>query len=489
MIRTNEQAQELGRCYADPAYFMHNYCHIYDATRGDWLPFALWDAQVDALRIVHGNRLSIILKARQIGMTWLVLGYALWLMLFRPAATILLFSRRDTEAIHLLSADRLRGMYKRLPDWLVSGHETRADSAHEWGLSNGSVARAFPSTAGDSYTATLAIVDEADLVPNLGNLMRAVKPTIDGGGKIVLLSRPDKSKPVSEFKRIYTEARAGRNGWCAVFLPWHVRPERDEAWYEAQKADIFSRTGALDDLAEQYPTTDTEALAPRSLDKRIPLHWLEEVFAELPGSNPLGIPGLTVYSEPVPGHTYVIGADPAEGNPNSDDSAATILDKANGHEVAVLVGKLQPSTFASYVAQLSSWYNHAPVMVERNNHGHAVILWLADNSRLHLLSGHDDKPGWLSSSKGKALLYADVTDGIRDKRVVIHSFETYSQLASIEGSTLSAPEGQFDDRADSFALAYQGVRKPVTVAVIRQAPVIGRGGKSNIRRIVRKVSV
>jgi hypothetical protein len=246
-LTEKEVATEIVKCYNDPAHFIRTYCQIYDPVSTDWLPFELWPAQEEALRTVHIHRLTVILKARQLGATWFCLGYALWAMLFKPAQTVLLFSRRDTEAVYLLSQDRLRGMYSRLPQWLTSGHGVVADSAHEWGLSNGSTARAFPSNSGDSYAATLAIVDEADLVPNLGDLMRSVKPTIDAGGKLVLLSRPDKSKPVSPFKRIYTEARQGRNGWQPVFMPWSAHPGRTEAWYAAQKADIQSRTGALDD--------------------------------------------------------------------------------------------------------------------------------------------------------------------------------------------------------------------------------------------------
>src|SRR5262245_34537515 len=116
-------------------------------------------------------------------------------MLFRPAAQGRLVSRRDDEATDLL-AHRLRGMYDRLPDWLKVA-SFPVDNDHEWQLSNGSRVLAFPTTAGDSYTATLAIVDEADLVPDLDRLMRAVKPTIDGGGRMVLLSRADKSNPPS----------------------------------------------------------------------------------------------------------------------------------------------------------------------------------------------------------------------------------------------------------------------------------------------------
>lgn len=455
---TPEEAKaEWLTCSESPIYFIYNYCFIYDATAGDWIPFRLWREQGLALQTILKNLLVIILKARQLGLTWLVLCFALWLMLFHPAATVLLFSRRDDEAIHLL--ERMTGVYAKLPDFMKV-RVIEQDSAHVWELSNGSVARAFPTSAGDSYTATLAIVDEADLVLNLNRLMAAVKPTIDAGGRMILLSRSDKSKPASAFKAIYRAAKKGLTHWVSVFLPWHVRPSRDQEWYEAQTADILARTGSLDDLHEQYPATDSEALSPRTLDKRIPPAWLEKCYEErepvsLPADAP-PLPGLEIYVDRRRNVRYVIGADPAEGNPTSDESALSVLDRTTGEEVASLAGRFEPSALAAYADMLGRYYNNADIMVERNNHGHAVLLWLRDNSRLKRLEGHDGKRGWLSSSKGKALLYSIAADAVRSQSVIIHSLETYLQLASIEGSTLLAPEGERDDRADSLALSLAG---------------------------------
>jgi hypothetical protein len=435
---------------------LDSYARIYDATAGDWLPFRLWPAQIEALDAIHAHRLVCILKARQLGLTWLALGFGLWLILFWPAATVLLYSRRDDEAVDLLT-NRLRGMYDRLPDWLKVG-SFAVDNDHEWELSNGSRVLAFPTTAGDSYTATLAVVDEADLVADLDRLMRAVKPTTDGGGRMLLLSRVDKSRPQSMFKRIYTAAKQRLTDWAAVFLPWHSRPDRDAAWYEAQKADIQHRTGSLDDLHEQYPATDAEALSPRALDKRIAPTWLQQCYeerallVELPSDAP-AIPGLEVFVLPQPGGSYVIGADPAEGNPTSDDSALTVLDRETGEEVAALSGKYQPAVLAAHADAIGRWFNDAAILVERNNHGHAFLLWLRDNSRLHALTGHDSSEGWLSNSKGKALLYDGAADAFRQRETTLHSFGTFAQLSLIEGSTLRAPEGEPDDRADSYALA------------------------------------
>jgi hypothetical protein len=457
---------ELLACAEDPGYFLDRHVAIYDAGLRERRPFRLWPAQIQTLDTIRDHRLVAILKARQLGLTWLVLGYALWQLLFHPAATVLLFSRRDDEAVDLLRT-RLRGMYDRLPRWLKV-RSFAVDNDHEWQMSNGSRVLAFPTTAGDSYTATLAVVDEADLVPDLDRLMRAVKPTIDGGGRMLLLSRADKSKPQSPFKRIYTAAKQQRTGWVPVFLPWHARPDRDAAWYDGQRADILHRTGALDDLHEQYPATDAEALAPRALDKRLAPAWLHQCYheraplAELPAGSP-PIPGLEVYGLPQPGRAYAIGADPAEGNPTSDDSALAVLDRDTGAEVASLAGRFQPSTFAAHIDAIGRWYNDAAALVERNNHGHAVLLWLREHSALWRVPGHDGREGWLSSSKGKALLYDAAADAFRERQTVLHSFGTFTELAGIVGSTLRAPEGEHDDRATAYALALQACRvRPYT---------------------------
>lgn len=168
---------------------------------------------------------------------------------------------------------------------------------------------------------------------------------------------------------------------------------------------------------------------------------------------PPAINGLDVYRLPEPGGRYVIGADPAEGNPNSDDSALVVLNQKTGEECACLAGKFDPTVFATHIIAVAQWYNRASVMVERGNHGHAVLLWLNEHSDLELLKGHDDKQGWLSSQKGKALLYTAASEAFREQNTILHSFATFTQLSSIDGRTLRAPDGQHDDRADAYALA------------------------------------
>jgi hypothetical protein len=464
-------------CLSSPAYFLRTYGQVYDATARSWTAFDLWPSQADVLARFERHPLTVVLKARQLGLSWLCCGWALWLMLFQPAATVLLFSQRDAEAIHLL-AFRVRGMLDRLPAFLQSA--VLVDNAHDLRLANGSSALAFPTTGGRSYTASLAIIDEADHAGDLDALLNAVKPTIDAGGRLILLSTADKSRPESAFKRIFRAAQGHENAYHPVFLPWAARPGRSGEWYAAQKADVLARTGALDDLYQEYPATITEALAARSLDRRFAAEWLSRCDGS--GVGVVAVDGVGVGLKPTPtlpglltwgpvtiGVRYVIAADPAEGNPQSDESAACVLEERTGVQVAALGGRVEPAVFAAQLAALSGYYNGAPVLVERNNHGHAVLLWLREfASGVRLLNGLDGKPGWLETGRGKALACDAAGDALRAGAALVRDRVTLAQLASIEGSTLAAPVGQHDDRAIAFVLALAALRYCSVV------PVVGR---------------
>ena len=152
----NCEREEYLKCSLSAAYFIDRYCLIEDKVRRAWVPFRLWPAQYRTLQKVEENLQVIILKARQLGLTWLLVCYALWMMTFRPGTGILLFSRRDDEASELL--DRMKGVHARLPGFLRA--TPTVDNEHEFSFGAlGSEAKAFPTTkhSGRTYTATLAM--------------------------------------------------------------------------------------------------------------------------------------------------------------------------------------------------------------------------------------------------------------------------------------------------------------------------------------------
>jgi hypothetical protein len=188
------------------------------------------------------------------------------------------------------------------------------------------------------------------------------------------------------------------------------------------------------------------------------------------------IPFLKVFVKPLPMEEYVSGSDPAEGNPTSDDSVAHVMAVSSGEEVAVLAGKIEPGTFAEYLNRLAKWYNNAEILPERNNHGHAVILYLTDIEDKTPVKGLDGKPGWITSKKSKAIMYSKAAETFRDKATVLHDEETFLQLASVGGSTLEAPEGSHDDYATSYCLTICALMYGVVSVEVDESPVAGYRG-------------
>jgi len=419
----------------------------------------LWPAQASTLQKIVEHQLFIVLKARQLGLTWLLVCYGLWMMLFRPGTGLLLFSRRDDEAAELLG--RVRGCHVRLPPFLQARVGT--DNDHELEFVNlGSVAQSFPTTkhSGRSYTATLAVVDEADFIRWLRQLLTAVKPTIDAGGQLGLISTVDKEDLSSEFKRIWAQAIAGENSYCPIFLPWSARPDRDAAWYARQKADYTE-----DDLFQEYPATLVEALAARKSSKRFLPAWLASCTGDMPSLEASGappLPGLVVWEPPRPGGVYLVVGDPAEGNPTSDPSPAAVFDVLTWGQVAGLYGRFEPDVFGGCLVEISQWYNHAVICVERNNHGHAVHVAIDGLGAGDLIyqCPLDGKDGWLSNVKNKVLATDVTAQVLRDGGSVIQDGATINELAMFEAGTLRAPPGLTDDRAMTVIIGMAALRWP-----------------------------
>src|SRR5438128_1976753 len=162
------QAKEIERCRADPTYFTRQYVWIEDLDTRQWIPFDLWPAQADALAEFRANKRCCVLKARQQGFSWIALADALHEMTFQPIASVLIFSKTDREAMNMVGS-RLIGMWQRLPAWMRPDADGRP-SAHAFEFTNGSRALSFPTNAGQSYSGTLAILDECDKIEGIDPL-------------------------------------------------------------------------------------------------------------------------------------------------------------------------------------------------------------------------------------------------------------------------------------------------------------------------------
>lgn len=219
------------------------------------VPFAPWPAQLGALEVMERERLLAFLKARQLGISWLICAFALHQCVTQDAQTWLIFSQGQLEANELIR--RVGFLHDHHQDRERWGVSLTKDNTDEWAWSNGSRVRSLPATrrAGRSFTASGVILDEFAFMMWGPSLLAAVKPTIDAGGKLFIISSADGAG--SAYHQLIQGAEAGTNGFRLHFLPWGARPDRGEGWRERIIAESPELTRA--DVLREYPENVHEA--------------------------------------------------------------------------------------------------------------------------------------------------------------------------------------------------------------------------------------
>ena len=255
------QDQERARVAHDPVYFIESYGSV-EPPKGAAVPFVPWPAQRQVLRALAEHDKLWVLKARRLGLTWLVLHYGFWIAAFDPEnvnARVLVFCKNRGDAGKLL--DRVKAIHDRLPPWLRV--QTGRDSVTALELPGREAELvALPATEGAARqeTATLVVLDEFAFPKNSSarGIWTAVQPTIEGGGQLIGISTGNGRTGDGEtFAQVWDMAAAGSNGVTPIFLPWHARPDRTREWREGQRADYLSE----EEFQAEYPDTADDALA------------------------------------------------------------------------------------------------------------------------------------------------------------------------------------------------------------------------------------
>lgn len=500
--RLNERAEAIRH----PAGLL-GHVECIDAKTGERFTFTLndpeagWYWQRRVLDSWLEHPLNLVLKARQIGITWLGAGYGLWKLLTMPGTRMLVVSINEDEAIKVVN--RLFDMYHSLPDHLrfeakISRptRNSRPTTLIEFSFPDGRISSAvgLPSTrrAGHGEVATLVLLDEYSRHEYARDSWKAMFPTADNGGQILVVSTAngvsnEQTGEGNYFHHLYMNAEA--LGVNAEFLPWSLHPDRDEHWYTNVAKALPSH-----DRAEQFPRTpedafintgecwfDLDALAwysdshvleenercrfiPTSTGGRAKLHWSQQ--------GP-----IRVYARPDPAHEYAIGADVATGR-GMDYSAAYVVDLTDQSLAAEFHAKLDADEFAEQLHFLGRWYQTARLAVEMGGgYGEPVIISLrdgrqgrphypklyrhaiADRADMHQLRNY----GFPMNNKTRPQVINVIEQAIRERtlpampRTLIMECRTF-----VRQKTLPSPraqDGANDDRVMAFGIALEMYRQ------------------------------
>ena len=333
----------------------------------------MWPFQLSFVRLIDQLPRVVVVKARQIGISTILMHYAYWRIRFgKPHSEhVLVLSKSKDDASKVLMA-KVPQIHAALPPELRM--PIVSQNSYFFQLANGNSITVLAATeaGGRGHAATVVILDEHAFHQSAESNWAALQPTLEGAGKFFVVSTGNGIGNL--FHDIYTKAKDGQNSFTPVFINWSAPSHRDEEWLEKQKRD----SAVAEELFKQeYPETDDEAFAktgnsPFDLEhvvtmiRRSQAHLGTKVYHD----------GRTrIWAEPMPGRRYAAGLDLAQGLTAKgipDSSSLKIVDEQSV-QVAAWDGKVELDTAAgAEMVELLNKY-HAVLGIERNGPGSGVI--------------------------------------------------------------------------------------------------------------------
>lgn len=232
----------------------------------------------------------------------------------------------------------------------------------------------------------------------------------------------------------------------------------------------YKQTEQKELFAQEYPENDQECFLS-SGSAAMDLRLVKELMDA--AKKPHYSDGVTALFERYNNsHYYACGVDTAEGVGN-DWSVASMFHVKSRTQVGVLaVNRMKPYDFAHLLSRFCERFTEpgrpAPLLgVERNNHGHAVLLELDEHIHYPNLyhrpigaSGdRDERPGWVTDKVTRPLMIDSFIDGVEHRSVTLQDRGTFQEcltLVNNEGK-IEAAEGKHDDRVIASAIGVQMV--------------------------------
>ena len=424
-----------------------------------WQP---WRHLVYLLDVLAKERFIIILKSKQVGLTWVMAGVNLHLAMFQQGANILTLSKGQEEATEAL--DYSRFMHSQLPDFLRLRLGQDQASLLTFPVLQSKL-RALPSTedAGVGFGgATRVVSDEFEYHKYADKNYVEIYPSIEKDGQMVILSTADNEKQNSKFKQIYQEAKAGSNRFFPIFFPRNVLPERTQEWFDALDMSQAEKEC-------RYPLAEQDALnvvqSRKFFDENIMSDMYSDVREPLEHELSDKYNGVVrIYRLPSVGKKYCLFTDPSEGK--EDYHCSMVIDARTGEEVAESHGKIPIDELALIHDELVRFYNNCLNSWESGPGGAGGILTiklkemdtpnqcvsLDVGTRPFSLDYKSGKKGWWTSKSLREISLKGLEVAVRKREIILHSAESLDELSQIKqvaGETPSKVRGGHDDYVDA----------------------------------------
>lgn len=450
--------QEYIKCAQDPIHFFKKYCFIQHPQRGKIL-FNLYPFQSKVLSLLNDNPYNIILKSRQLGISTLSAGYALWLMLFHENKNVLALATTQATARNLVT--KVKFMYEYLPSWLkIDSIENNKLSLH---LKNGSKvqAKSSSSDAARSEAVSLLIIDEAAFIENVAETWASAQQTLATGGGAIVLSTPYGTG--NWFHQMWVRAEAGENDFLPIRLPWDVHPERDTKWRDKQDELLGDPRLAAQECDCDFSTSGDTVFYPEVIE------YFEKTYATDPLEKRGADSNLWIWEPADYSRDYMVLADVARGD-GKDFSTFHVIDIENNTQVAEYKGQISTKDFGHLLVGIATEYNEALLVIENASVGWSTLQTVIERNYPNLYytpkgevaTSYFDKymdtskmtAGFTMSTKTRPMVIAKLSEYFHEKAVTIQSKRLIEEMKVFvwRNGKAEAQQGYNDDLVMAFGM-------------------------------------
>lgn len=231
--------------------------------------------------------------------------------------------------------------------------------------------------------------------------------------------------------------------------------------FKKQELKRSSHDQTLVTFEQEYPEDDKTCFLA-SGDPVMDLFEIDKQLTESP--DPISDDkGFAILDQHDGRFEYVCGADPAEGI-TRDFSAAVMIKVRTKQVVARIRGQWKPSDFADKLFELCKLYSSHKfgmprLAVERNNHGHAVLLKLDEILRYPniFVDLRDERMGWKTDNVTRPVMIDNFIDAAETRLLKVLDREILGECLTLidNNGKIEAAEGKHDDCIIACAIAFQ----------------------------------
>lgn len=234
-----EHQDEWDRCAADVAYWFDTYVWTYNPKlppNDRWLPFKLWPKQREYLQWLQERQRQqedgVVEKSRDVGMTWLNIGYLIHAWLFEPDFKGAIGSRKEDLVDSLGNPDSIfekgRMILRKLPPWMLPNGFREREHAMFCRLVNPENGSVISGEAGDNIGRggrnSLYFVDEAAFIERSERVDAALSANAD--------CKIHVSTPNGQGNAFYRKRFSGE--YPVFTFRWQDDPRKTPEWYALQ---------------------------------------------------------------------------------------------------------------------------------------------------------------------------------------------------------------------------------------------------------------